>query len=138
MQYQSHAVQSKYLTGSKMDACRVVWPTPCYWSCALTFFNFFPESAKSILELEEEGLSMSEIEDLQQLQRFLLSVTAKDVSLLITFRQVRCQLIRGYSLLIINNMRWGGAIGWGVGGHYGLNSKLRQRVLIFSTNAPKV
>ena len=49
---------------------------------------FIAESGTSIVELEEKGLSSSEIEDLQQLQRFLLSVTAKDVSLLITFRQV--------------------------------------------------
>lgn len=36
----------------------------------------------------EPQLSPSEIDDVQQLQRFLLSVTAKDVSLLLTFREV--------------------------------------------------
>ena len=36
----------------------------------------------------EQELSQSEIDDVVQLQRFLLSVTAKDVSLLITFREV--------------------------------------------------
>lgn len=46
------------------------------------------QSRKSTKELEVKGLSRPEIENLQQLQRFLLSVTAKDVSLLITFRQV--------------------------------------------------
>ena len=54
----------------------------------ILLFSIFIESAKSVGELERSGLSSSEIEDLQQLQRFLLSVTAKDVSLLITFRQV--------------------------------------------------
>ena len=36
----------------------------------------------------EQELSQAEIDDVVQLQRFLLSVTAKDVSLLITFREV--------------------------------------------------
>lgn len=36
----------------------------------------------------EHELSPSEIEDVLQLQRFLLSVTAKDVSLLLTFREI--------------------------------------------------
>ncbi|TRY63503.1 hypothetical protein TCAL_00402 [Tigriopus californicus] len=37
----------------------------------------------------EHKLSPSEIEDVLQLQRFLLSVTAKDVSLLLTFREIQ-------------------------------------------------
>ena len=36
----------------------------------------------------EQELSQAEIDDVVQLQRFLLSVTAKDVFLLITFREV--------------------------------------------------
>jgi hypothetical protein len=36
----------------------------------------------------EQALTQDEIEDIVQLQRFLLSVTAKDVSLLLTFREI--------------------------------------------------
>jgi hypothetical protein len=50
---------------------------------------FLAEKSKSVHELQEIGLSGSEIDALLHLQRFLLSVTAKDVSLLITFRQVK-------------------------------------------------
>lgn len=38
--------------------------------------------------LEARGLGQTDIEGLHQLQRFLLSVTAKDVSLLLTFREI--------------------------------------------------
>jgi len=43
----------------------------------------------SLSELTSRGLSSLEIHNLQQLQRFLLSVTAKDVSLLLTFRAIK-------------------------------------------------
>jgi hypothetical protein len=39
------------------------------------------------------GHSRRFIEDLQKLQKFLLSVTAKDVSVLLTFRAIKGQLI---------------------------------------------
>ena len=48
----------------------------------------FSEFDKSVIELKRKGLNDDNIDSLHHLQRFLLSVTAKDVSLLITFRQV--------------------------------------------------
>jgi hypothetical protein len=70
------------------------------------FLHPIVESAKSVSELEACGLSSSEIEDLQQLQRFLLSVTAKDVSLLITFRQVHnCEILKALLRLFRNNIQ---------------------------------
>ena len=51
----------------------------------------FKDSEK-ILE-EQLGHSRRFIEDLQKLQKFLLSVTAKDVSVLLTFRAIKGQLI---------------------------------------------
>ena len=49
---------------------------------------FYVSDSEKILE-EQLGHSHRFIEDLQKLQKFLLSVTAKDVSVLFTFRAIQ-------------------------------------------------
>ena len=73
---------------------------------------FVFKDSEKILE-EQLGHSRRFIEDLQKLQKFLLSVTAKDVSVLLTFRAIKGQLISKCSFGVFKstkkptNFLWG-------------------------------
>ena len=61
--------------------------------------------SEKILE-DQLGYSQKFIDELRQLQKFLLSVTAKDVSMLITFRTIADPSLGKISMTIISIAFW--------------------------------